>query len=206
MANFIFQVVKLSETGTKTTFSWNQRQISPHSKRTLFWAKSIHMTKSASKLTAWHARTKTDYFYYKNSPVINLSPHSQPFSPFCPFPSSPLPPHQLLATQDYSLSCPWFGLSWDGTRPWVPFTSQRTFPQAWEPVRFKYPKHSTLLLMHALTTCSTHHLFYNHNSLDQDLFPMQSSAPFSVRLWVLLVCSCVWRWDWLRLLVMRLSG
>ena len=55
MANFIFQVVKLSETGTKTTFSWNQRQISPHSKRTLFWAKSIHMTKSASKLTAWHA-------------------------------------------------------------------------------------------------------------------------------------------------------
>ena len=151
MANFIFQVVRLSETGTRTTFSWNQRQISPHSKRTLFWAKSIHMTKSASKLTAWHVRTKTDYFYYKNSPVINLS-------------------------------CPWFGLSWDGTRPWVPFTSRRTFPQAWEPVRFKYPKHSTLLLMHALTTCSTHHLFYNHNSLDQDLFPMQSSAPFSVRL------------------------
>ena len=55
MANFIFQVVKLSATGTRTTLSWNQRQILPHSKRTLFWANSIHMTKSASKLTAWHA-------------------------------------------------------------------------------------------------------------------------------------------------------
>ena len=144
-------------------------------------------------------------FTTKTPPSLTYLHILNRFRPFAPF-HLPLSHHQLLATQDYSLTCPWFGLSWDGTRPWVPFTSQRTFPQAWEPVRFKYPKHSTLLLMHALTTCSTHHLFCIHNSLDQDLFPMQSSAPFSVRLWVLLVCSCVWRWDWLRLLVMRLSG
>ena len=109
----------------------------------------------------------------------------------------PPPPYNLkfftTATHDYSLSCPESGLWWDGLRPWVQFTSQHTFPQAWEPVRFKSPKHLTLLFMHALTTCNTHHLFYNHNSLDQDLFPVQSSAPFSLRLWVLLVCSCVWR-------------
>ena len=123
MANFIFQVVRLSETGTRTTFSWNQRQISPHSKRTLFWAKSIHMTKSASKLTAWHARTKTEYFYHKISLVISLSPHSQPFSPFCPFPSSPLPPstlsHPRLLT---NVPMIWAELGWYETLSSIHFT------------------------------------------------------------------------------------
>ena len=81
------------------------------------------MTKSASKLTAWHARTKTDYFYYKNSPVINLSPHSQPFSPFCPFPSSPLPPstlsHPRLLT---NVPMIWAELGWYETLSSIHFT------------------------------------------------------------------------------------
>ena len=44
--------------------------------------------------------------------------------------------------------------------------------------------------MHALATCSTHHLFYNHNSLDQDFSNAGISTFFcaAVGIACLLVC------------------
>ena len=115
MANFIFQVVKLSATGTRTTLSWNQSQILPHSKRTLFWANSIHMTKSASNQTAKHAETKLDCIPFPCNPTGLQYVQARLW-----LIQRTLMPRQT--SHVYSYMCPSSGLSWDGLRPWVLFS------------------------------------------------------------------------------------